>query len=265
MKTPLYVITWQDLLLSLSFIALSLVLLKYWRIGLGRTLLLGTFRTFAQLTLMGYLLTFIFQQRTPWFMGGLLLLMIAVAGFEARRRQKRSIPNFYLIVSGSLAITAVVILGTILKVILKLEPWYSPYAVIPIAGMIIGNGLNTVSLTAERFVSELQHREVEIETLLSLGAAPRWAVHDALKDALQASLIPNVNAMMTVGVVQMPGVMTGQILAGIDPVIAVRYQIMIMYMWFSTATLANVLSLSMLYRQYFTARWQLRRELLGTV
>ncbi|MBT5269416.1 MAG: ABC transporter permease, partial [Candidatus Marinimicrobia bacterium] len=122
--------------------------------------------------------------------------------------------------------------------------------------------LNSTALTANRFVGELKHREKEIETLLALGATPKLAVYDSMKASIHAALIPNINAMMTVGLVQLPGVMTGQILAGIDPIIAVRYQIMIMYMWFTTATLANMIMLAIVYRQYFTSKLQLRRELL---
>jgi putative ABC transport system permease protein len=158
--------------------------------------------------------------------------------------------------------SAILILGTILLFILDVEPWFSPYAAIPIGGMIIGNGLNSTALTANRFVGEMKHREKEIETLLALGATPKLAVYDAMKASIHAALIPNINAMMTVGLVQLPGVMTGQILAGIDPIIAVRYQIMIMYMWFTTATLANMIMLAIVYRQYFTSKLQLRRELL---
>ena len=262
MKPDFYVLTWNDLLVSLLFIAFSLFLIKKWKLGLENTLLIGTLRTFVQLTLMGYVLTWFFDQQHWAFMLALLLLMILIASYEGTRRQKDEIPYFFPAMLAALLGSAMLILGTILLFILDVEPWYSPYAAIPIGGMIIGNGLNSTALTANRFVGELKHREKEIETLLALGATPKLAVYDSMKASIHAALIPNINAMMTVGLVQLPGVMTGQILAGIDPIIAVRYQIMIMYMWFTTATLANIIMLAIVYRQYFTNKNQLRRELL---
>mgnify|MGYP002640934423 CR=1 FL=1 len=262
MRPDFYILSWNDLLVSLLFIAFAIFLIKKWKLGLENTLLIGTLRTFVQLTVMGYVLTFFFDQQHWAFMLSLLFIMIVIASYEGSRRQKSEIPHFFPAMLIALLSTAIIILGTILLFILDVKPWYSPYAAIPIGGMIIGNGLNSTALTANRFVSELKHREKEIETLLALGATPKVAVFDAMKASIHAALIPNINAMMTVGLVQLPGVMTGQILAGIDPIIAVRYQIMIMYMWFTTATLANMIMLAIVYRQFFTDKYQLKRELL---
>ncbi|OIO61623.1 MAG: iron export ABC transporter permease subunit FetB [Candidatus Marinimicrobia bacterium CG1_02_48_14] len=262
MQNHFYVITWPDVLVSLVFIAVTFGVMRYWKIGLEKTLLIGTARTFIQLTLMGFILSFIFKQEHWYFMVGLLVLMILIASYEGYHRQKLPIPYYYLILTGSLGVTVVIVLGTILKFIMDVQPWFYPFAMIPIAGMIIGNGLNSMTLTANRFIAEMKHRENEIETLLSLGAPVRIAVHNCLVEAIRAALIPNINGLMTVGLVQLPGMMTGQILAGIDPLIAVRYQIMIMYMWITTATLANVISLAFIYRQFFTPASQLRLKLL---
>ena len=265
MRPDFYVLNWNDLLVSLLFIAFSLFLIKKWKLGLESTLLIGTLRTFVQLTLMGYVLTWFFDQEHWAFLLMLLLIMILIASYEGTRRQQIAIPHFFPAMLVALLGSSILILGTILLFILDVEPWFSPYAAIPIGGMIIGNGLNSTALTANRFVGELKHREKEIETLLALGATPKLAVYDAMKASINAALIPNINGMMTVGLVQIPGVMTGQILAGIDPIIAVRYQIMIMYMWFTTATLANMIMLAIVYRQYFTSKLQLRRELLREI
>ena len=264
-RPDFYTLTWGDLVVSLSFIALSLFLIKKWHLDLEKTLLIGTFRTFIQLTLMGYILTWFFKQEHWAFMLTLLFIMILIASYEGWRRQKEEIPHFFSAMLIALMGSAVLVLGTILFFILEVEPWFSPYAAIPIGGMIIGNGLNSSSLTANRFIGELKHRETEIETLLALGASPREAVFDAMKKSINSALIPNINGMMTVGIVQIPGVMTGQILAGIDPIVAVRYQIMIMYMWFTSSALANLILLALVYRQYFTKDMQLKRELLRNI
>ncbi|MFH1852124.1 MAG: iron export ABC transporter permease subunit FetB [Candidatus Neomarinimicrobiota bacterium] len=263
MENSFYAITWTDVLVALVLMAVALFLIHWWKIGLEKTLLIGTLRTFVQLSAMGYVLTWFFRQDDWFFMVGLVLMMILIAAYEGYRRQRQQpIPNYFLILAGSMLVTICFVLGMILKFILHVQPWYYPYAMIPIAGMIIGNALNSSTLTVNRFIGEMNHREKEIEMLLSLGAPPRAAVHDALRDSIRAALLPNVNALMTVGLVQLPGVMTGQILSGIDPLIAVRYQIMIMYMWVTTSTLMNILVLALVYRRFFTPQWQLKRELL---
>jgi putative ABC transport system permease protein len=263
MTQTFYVITWTDVLISLIFVGIAIFLIRWWKIGLEKTLLIGTFRTFIQLTAMGYILTYFFQQHHWSFMVGLVSLMIIVASYEGYRRLKKyNIPNVFWILLGSFYFTVLIVLGLILKLILSTEPWYYPYAMIPISGMIIGNALNSATLTVNRFVSEITHRENEIEMYLSLGAPVKSAVHDSFMESVRAALIPNINGLMMVGLVQLPGIMTGQILAGIDPLIAIRYQIMIMYMWISTATMVDIIVLNLVYRQFFTPQMQLRRSLL---
>lgn len=210
---------------------------------------------------MGYVLTFFFKQDHWSFMVCLIIFMILVASFEARKRLEVPIKGYFIVTALSMSVTVILVLGTIIKLILDVHPWYYPYAMIPLAGMIIGNGLNSTTLTTNRLVSEIQHRENEIETFLALGAPPRAAIDPSIREAIRAALIPNINGLMMVGLVQIPGVMTGQILAGIDPLIAVRYQIMIMYMWLTTATLVNVLTQELIYRKFFNPEKQLKKEM----
>jgi len=249
--------------LSFILIALSIGLIRWMKIGLEQSLIIGTIRTFLQLGLMGYVLTWFFTQDNWLFMVCLILGMILIAGFEGTRRQKEyKIPHLFWILTGSILTAVLIVLGIILKFILDVEPWFYPYAMIPIAGMIIGNALNSSTLAVNRFIGEMKHREHEIEMLLSLGASPRNAIDDAMKSALRAALLPNINGLMMVGLVQLPGVMTGQILSGVDPLIAVRYQIMIMYMWISTVAITDILVLLLVYRQFFTEKAQLKKSLL---
>lgn len=266
MTQSFYAITWTDVLVSSIFVIIAIFLIRWWRIGLEKDLIVGTLRTFFQLAAMGYILTYFFGQRHWGFMVGLVSLMIIIASYEGYRRLKKyNIPNLFWILTGSFFFTVTIVLGIILKFILSIEPWYYPYAMIPIAGMIIGNALNSATLTINRFVSEITHRENEIEMYLSLGAPIKSAVHSSFMESVRAALLPNINALMMVGLVQLPGIMTGQILSGIDPLIAIRYQIMIMYMWISTATMVDILVLNLVYRQFFTPQMQLKRELLRKV
>jgi len=263
MTQSFYAITWTDVLVSAIFVVIAVVLIRWWKIGIEKDLIIGTLRTFIQLAIMGYVLTYFFGQRHWSFMIGLVSLMTIIASYEGYRRLKKyAIPKLFLILTGSFFFTVLIVLGIILKFILSVEPWYYPYAMIPIAGMIIGNALNSATLTINRFVSEAKHREKEIEMYLSLGAPIKIAMHESFMESVKAALLPNINALMMVGLVQLPGIMTGQILSGIDPLIAIRYQIMIMYMWISTATMVDILVLNLVYRQFFTPQKQLKRELL---
>ena len=263
MTQSFYIITWADVLISLILIGISIGLIKWLKIGLENSLIIGTIRTFIQLGFMGYVLTWFFQQQSWVFMVSLIALMILIAGFEGTRRQKDlKIPYLFWIITGSILTAVILVLGIILKVILNVEPWYYPYAMIPIAGMIIGNALNSSTLAVNRFIGEIKHREEEIEMILSLGASPRNAIDDSFKASIKAALIPNINGLMMVGLVQLPGVMTGQILSGVDPMIAVRYQIMIMYMWITTVAITDILVLLLVYQQFFTDKAQLKKSLL---
>jgi len=263
MTQSFYAITWIDVFVSLIFVAISIGLIRWWKIGLEKTLLIGTIRTFIQLTAMGYILTYFFRQHNWFFMVGLVSIMVIIACYEGYRRLKKyHIPNIFWILLASFFFTVFIVLGLILKFVLAVEPWYYPYAMIPIAGMIIGNALNSTTLTVNRFVGEVSHREDEIEMMLSLGAPIKTVVHDSFMKSVRAALLPNINGLMMVGLVQLPGIMTGQILAGIDPLIAIRYQIMIMYMWISTATMVDILVLNLVYRQFFTPQLQLKQALL---
>jgi putative ABC transport system permease protein len=113
-----------------------------------------------------------------------------------------------------------------------------------------------------RFTGELIHRRNEIELFLSLGASPKGATQEAIRTSVKAALIPTINALMMVGLVQLPGVMTGQILAGADPLVAVRYQIMIMYMWVTVSVLTVLITLVFVARSFFTSQVQLKLEML---
>jgi len=259
-----YEIAWfPDVVVSLSLILLSLGLLKWFKIGLEKLLLLGTLRTFLQLAFMGYVLTFFFNQQHWSFMVILVLVMTLIASWEGYHRQKEhAIPGYFLIIFVSLLVTVIIVLGAILGFILRTKPWYYPYAMIPLAGMVIGNALTSITLSVNRFLGEMEHRENEIETFLALGAPFKAVVEAPMRVAIKAALLPAINSMMMVGLVQLPGVMTGQILAGVDPLVAIRYQIMIMYMWVTTATLADILVLALVSRKVITPKLQLRKDLI---
>ncbi len=185
-------------------------------------------RMLVQLVLVGYVLAYIFKAREAYVVFGVLLGMAAAAGWiglrTATRERRRLFPYALLAIllgAGSALLVAVLL-------VLRPEPWFSPSVWIPLGGMAFSNGMNAVSLAAERFFAELGEGR---------------AVEAARRSAYKAALIPATNALFAVGLVSIPGLMTGQILAGVSPLVAARYQILVMLMVYSAAGLSAALFL----------------------
>ncbi len=256
-----YYLSFGDVSLSLLLMALAIAIARFKALGIEKSLVLGTVRTFVQLTLIGYALNFLFLATSIWVFVAVATAMLAVASWEAVRRQQVRIPRFYLITFVSLAVALAISTAVVVALIIRPDPWHSLVVTIPLSGMVLGNSLNVISLSANRFLSELRLRRDEVETALSLAAAPSLALHPMFKSAVSSALIPAINALMTVGLVQLPGVMTGQILAGMPPVEAIKIQIVIMMMWVTTGVVSGVISTTLLSRQLVNRRWQVRWEL----
>tara|TARA_B110000438_G_C15774502_1_gene633428 strand:- start:682 stop:1392 length:711 start_codon:yes stop_codon:yes gene_type:complete len=190
--------------------------------------LYANFRMIVQLLLVGYFLTYLFETNKPIIIVALVFLMIGVSTWIALRSFKNQKTKPYLTVLLSIGVPGLTLLIIVTQFVIEMSRWFEPNLVIPIAGMIFANSMNTVSLAAERFESELKRGESYIS---------------ARQTALDATLIPQINSLFAVGLVSLPGMMTGQILSGIDPHIAVRYQIMVMWMIFSSGGIAAVLYL----------------------
>ena len=258
-----YHLSFSDVGLSLVLMALAIALSRFQKLGTERSLAVGTVRSFVQLTLVGYALKVLFDINTPWVMGGVLAVMLTVASFESTRRQQVRVPGFFGVTFMSLLLALIISMGTMIFLIVRPRPWFSLMVTIPIAGMMIGNGLNIVSLAANRLLGELRLRRNEVEVALSLAAPPSQALHTAFKQSISSSLIPAINALMAVGLVQLPGVMTGQILAGAPPVEAVKFQIVIMMMWVSNGLICGVVATRLLMWRLVSPRWQVRWEMIG--
>ncbi len=157
-----------------------------------------------------------------------IALMIAVSAWITLRSSKDKSVKTYFIFLIAIGLPGLILLGLVTQFVLQVQKWFEPSLVVPIAGMIFANSMNTVSLAAERFESELNRGEDYV---------------DARRIALDACLIPQINSLFAVGLVALPGMMTGQILSGVDPIIAVRYQIMVMWMTFGSGGLAAVIYL----------------------
>lgn len=209
--------------LSLIFVPVLVVVIILHRWSLGsRTAVYSIARMLAQLLIIGYLLTWIFSAQQPWLVLAVLTVMLLASSWIALRPLQQRDRQAYARALTAIALGGVTTLALVTGAVLSLDPWFSPYMMIPLAGMIFANAMNAVSIAAERFHFEL--------------ASGGYV--EARKLAMNAAMIPLINTNFAVGLVSLPGMMTGQILAGVSPLIAVRYQIMVMCMIFGSAGIA---------------------------
>jgi len=246
-----------DLALALGMMALSIGLSAWERLGLEWTLAIATARTLLQLLVVGYILAFVFALNNPWAVLAILLVMLTIAAIVARNRIGKKIPRVLPLVWGSIFISTVLTLGYTTLLVIQPPRWYEPQYLIPLAAIVLGNSMNGAAISGERLVSVINASRLEIETHLSLGATPQQAVNQYRKDAIKAGLIPTINSMMIVGIVTLPGIITGQLLSGVDPLAAASYQILIMFMLAFTNLVTTILVTQGLYRQFFNAAAQL--------
>ncbi len=194
------------------------------------TLPLALMRMLIQLIMIGYILTYIFSTRSFYLVIVILSVMLLAASIIALRPLAKKGKREYLYALASIFIGASLPLVIIMIAILKPEVWYEPKLLIPLAGMNFANAMNAVSIAAERYESERADKNT-------------YKISRAL--AIKAALIPIINTLFAVGLVSLPGMMTGQILSGVDPLIAVRYQMMVMLMILSSAGLSAAMYLKL--------------------
>ena len=215
--------------LAIVFIPVIVVLgiLLKWSLDV-KTGAYAMFRMLIQLLLIGYLLTYIFESDSGWIVIAVLSVMLFFSSWIALRTVKADRKKLYLITLISITVGGVSTLAIVSQGVLNLRPWFSPQYLIPLAGMIFANAMNSVSLAADRLYAELGRGVDFLE---------------ARKIALQTALIPITNSLFAVGLVSLPGMMTGQILSGVSPLIAARYQIMVMCMIFASTGISTAVFL----------------------
>lgn len=210
-----------------------LIVLWRWRANASQGFI-ALARMVAQLLLIGYVLVYIFEADAPWIVLMVLAIMIVAASWIALRTVPELRGALYRYAFFSVLVGGGATLSLITQRVLRLDPWYEPTFVVPLAGMIFAASMNSVSISAERLFAELE-RDVSYV--------------DARRIAMRAGLIPIVNTLLAVGLVSLPGFMTGQILSGVSPLVAVRYQVMVMCMIFGASGLSAALFLTLVERQ----------------
>lgn len=250
-------ISWVELVLAAGLLLIAIGLSHWQRVGLTRDIIIGGVRTVVQLVLVGYVLVYIFRISQWYLVVPVLLLMVGTATHSAIRRLDRPPRSLTWIMGTVILVGSGLTLVYVGAVVVRPEPWYNPRYLIPLFGMIVGNAMTAATLAAERLSSEVASRRPEIEAYLALGAAPARAAREPVRLAIRASMLPMLNSLMVVGIVSLPGMMTGQILAGVSPFTAVRYQIVVMFMLMG-AVAATGTAVTLWYsRSFFTRAEQL--------
>jgi putative ABC transport system permease protein len=250
-----------DLALALGLIAIAIAISFWQQLGLEGQFLLATLRTLVQLAVVGYVLAVVLDldQPNPWLILAFGLLMLTLVSLVTRNRISQKVPKLFPWVWGSLGLSAVLIVGYAQLLVIQPTPLYSPQYLIPLLAAILGNAMNAASIAGERLVTTLNRSQIEIETHLSLGATPTEAVKLYRTEAIRAGLLPTLNSMTIVGIATLPGILTGQLLAGVDPLDAVSYQILILLAIAVANLIATLVLTAGICRQFFNPEAQLQK------
>ncbi|MDF2635211.1 MAG: hypothetical protein K0R78_2085 [Pelosinus sp.] len=242
------------LVLTFSLVLLSLALSYKEKLGLEKDMLIASMRAVVQLTIIGFILKFVFALDNLFFTTLILLIMVYNASTVAAKRgkgiEKVSLISFIAILSG-LTVT----LGGLIS--FQAIP-YEPSQVIPISGMVVGNSMVATSLLFKSLLNNFQNKKDEIEVKLCLGAPPKEASRDLIRDSIKTAMLPTFDSMKTLGIVQLPGMMTGLILAGVAPESAIKYQIMVAFMLSGAVSVSSFVASYWAYRGFFNKLAQLK-------
>jgi putative ABC transport system permease protein len=259
MRELILLSTYDLMLASLLVLALSGVCARL-KLGVSMQLIVAACRTTAQLLVVGLILKKVFEHADLHWVVLIALLMLAVASWEILARQKRKIRGWwgFGISASSLFVSSFLITLVALLFIIKTDPWYTPQYTIPLLGMLLGNTMNGIALGMDRLVQTAWQQSAVIEQRLMLGQTAIEAVREIRNESMRAGMIPVINAMAAAGVVSLPGMMTGQILAGSEPVEAVKYQIMIMFLITAGTGFGVMVVLHLISKHMFDDRERLR-------
>ncbi len=245
----------SQLIASTALVGIAIAIIEIRRLGVGKELLVGALRSFVQLMAVGFVIKFVFDLEALQYQILLLLAMVMIASVTARGRAKH-VPGAFMIAFFSILTGAFATVGVMLILrIIDTKPVY----LIPLGGMMIGNAMNAVALGLDRISTEVHDKRGEIEAALSLGASPRKAVEHLVTRSVRASLLPLMNTMKVIGLVHLPGAMTGMLLAGAEPIEAARIQLIVMYMLAASTSTSVLVTSFFIHRTFFNKAWQLVR------
>lgn len=240
------------------FLILLLIIVKAQGIGREKEILVSSLRMTVQLIIVGYILVYIFAVNHYLISIGVLIFMEIFAIRNIYARVKLKI-NYQLrkVITFAMVTGTTITIFYFLLIVINLDPWYEAHYFVPISGMVIGNSMTGVSLGTERLIDGIKTKKNLIENSLMLGATPNKATKNIVNDAFTAAILPTVNSMVGMGIVFLPGMMTGQILSGVSPLTAIEYQIAIMLGILGGVSLTVFILVQLGYKTFFNERSQL--------
>lgn len=243
--------------LGLLPVLIALFLSIKHRLGLTKSLIIGVARGTVQLVAVSYILLWIFKENNPWVICAFLIFMVAAASQAAVKRitglnTKKAKRIYQRILFVSIFLGSICTLGYLQFVVVRSQPLWEGRYIVSLGGMLVAQAMNAASLVIERYRSELELRADEIEMLLAMGANVEQATARTVRAASAAAMLPAINMLMVLGIVALPGMMSGQILAGVNPLLAVRYQLLICFCIAAVAAIVAYVAIKMTERLYFT-------------
>ncbi len=254
----------SDLVIAASLVLVSAGISFFMRLHMERRILWSALRSVVQLMLVGYLLRAVFAHASPWLTISVALVMMALAAREVaarpgeRLRRGGNVGIGALAVISTTAVTAIFILSTALRP----DPWYDPRYLIALVGIVLGSVLNAASLSLDNMLAGARRERAGIEARIALGASSAQAFARLMRESVRRGLVPAINQMAAAGIITLPGIMTGQILAGMDPVEAVKYQILLLFLLCGASALAAIGTAWLAMRRLSDGRARLRLDRL---
>lgn len=256
-----------DLVIAASLLIINAGLSLALTLGVARQLIVAATRMVVQLLIMGQVLKILFEVVSPFWTALAAVIMISFAGYEVLARQERRFKGIWAYGLGGMSMLFAASLVTIfaLSTQIQPDPWYHPRFAIPLLGMILGNTMTGVALGLNSFVTALMRERRAVDAQLALGRTRWHALQGTMRQALKSGFMPIINGMAASGVVALPGMMTGQILAGADPAEAVKYQILIMFLIAGATGIGATLTVILAGFRVTDERHRLRVDRLAAV
>ena len=255
---------WLDLSVAAALVVLLAGLAARARLAVSRPLLISALRMIVQLSLVGLVLEALFAHAAFYWVSLMALVMLLLAGREVVARQRRRLAGWWSfgLSTGAMFVSSFAVTVFALIVLVQAEPWYEPRYAIPLLGMLLGNTMNGVALSQDRLIEGAWQQRDVIEARLMLGQGWREAVESLSRESMRTGMIPMINGMAAAGVVSLPGMMTGQILAGSPPAEAVKYQILIFLLITVGTGFGTLMANRLAARRLFDERERLRLDRL---
>ncbi len=254
-------IRYSAMLMLYGVLLIPIIISIVLKLGTVKTILISVLRMTVQLGAMGLYLDYIFRFNNIWVNFGYILLMILVANFTVNKNAGLKTLRVFFAVMLAITVSALTVIALFIFLSIKPEPFYDARYLIPITGMVVGNCMRANVISLERFYSSIRKNEKEFLTYLLMGASLKEAILPYMREAVKPALAPQLSTIATLGIVSLPGMMTGQIIGGSSPIVAIKYQIGVMIAIFTAITLTTVFNLLLSLKTSFNDYSMLRKDI----